>query len=302
MYNVTYLKNNGVDVDSSLELFGTIDIYNDTVGEFLISAKEKLEKLEEYKNRKDLANYAIYAHSLKSDARYFGFTQLGELAYNHEIKSKEGDFFYVYNNYAELAAETTKAINILNTYLSGNAPSTVDAEMPVGVAANEAINVAPAETVPVVTNDFSNVAAVSVPVQENQVSEDLHYYKKTILVVDDSNIVRNFVKRIFSDSYDVGTAKNGQEAIDILNANKGNENLAAILLDLNMPIVDGFAVLDYIRDNALEASVSIISGDSSKETIDRAFKYQIVDMLSKPFNDADIKRVVERTISYRDLI
>ena len=42
--------------------------------------------------------------------------------------------------------------------------------------------------------------------------------------------------------------------------------------------------------------VSIISGDSSKETIDRAFTYDIVDMISKPFNDNSISMVVEKTI------
>ena len=73
------------------------------------------------------------------------------------------------------------------------------------------------------------------------------YTSKTILVVDDSNIVRNFVKRIFSETYNVGVAENGEEAISIIDANKDNENIVAILLDLNMPKVDGFAVLDYMN-------------------------------------------------------
>jgi len=48
--------------------------------------------------------------------------------------------------------------------------------------------------------------------------------------------------------------------------------------------------------------VSIISGDSSKETIDKAFKYPIVDMLGKPFTQDDVKRIVEKTIMYKDII
>ena len=47
--------------------------------------------------------------------------------------------------------------------------------------------------------------------------------------------------------------------------------------------------------------VSIISGDSSKETIDRAFTYNIVDMLSKPFNDSSISIVVEKTLMRNEL-
>ena len=47
MYNITFLTSNGVDVDKSLELFGTIDTYNDTIGELILSIDEKMEKLEE---------------------------------------------------------------------------------------------------------------------------------------------------------------------------------------------------------------------------------------------------------------
>ena len=66
-----------------------------------------------------------------------------------------------------------------------------------------------------------------------------------------------------------------------------------------MPKVDGFAVLDFMKENGLlkKMPVSIISGDSSKETIDRAFTYEIVDMLGKPFNEQNIKSVVEKTLS-----
>ena len=129
------------------------------------------------------------------------------------------------------------------------------------------------------------------------------YNSKTILVVDDSNIVRNFVKRIFSETYNVGIAENGEEAISIIDANKDNDNIVAILLDLNMPKVDGFAVLEHMTEKGLllKIPVSIISGDSSKETIDKAFTYQIVDMLGKPFNETDVKRVVERTMFFKEL-
>ena len=69
-----------------------------------------------------------------------------------------------------------------------------------------------------------------------------------------------------------------------------------------MPIVDGFAVLEYMRKNELlgRMPVSIISGDSSKETIDRAFTYQIVDMINKPFNEKSIKSVIEKTLIYKE--
>lgn len=266
MSDIDFLISNGVDINKSLELFGDIETYNATIGDFLISYKNKIDKLTMYKNNSDMANYAIYVHSLKSDARYFGFTQLAEIAYEHEMKSKAGDAFYIREHFNELLEEGNKAIAIIKAYLEKNSETT--------------------------TNNITTS------------SEGKVYSKKTILVVDDSNIIRNFVKRIFNDKYVVETAKDGQETIDIIEANKENDNIAAILLDLNMPRVDGFAVLDYMKEKDLfnKIPVSIISGDSSKDTIDRAFTYQIVDMLGKPFNENDIKNVVEKTLYYKELV
>lgn len=266
MKDIKFLSQNGVDVEKSLELFGDIGTYNDTIGDFLVGAKEKLAKLEVYKNAKDMVNYEIYVHSLKSDAKYFGFTKLAEIAYDQELKSKAGDIYYIYEHYNELVSEVSRTIHIVKEYLE--------------LESSE--------------SSSDNLSAIG----QGEV-----YNKKTILVVDDSNIVRNFVSRIFKDSYGVGIAKDGQEAINIIDANKNNDKIVAVLLDLNMPNVDGFAVLDYMNENNLftKIPVSIISGDSSKETIDKAFTYQIVDMLGKPFNDIDVKRVVEKTIYFKEM-
>lgn len=277
MRNPEFLISKGVDLQKSLELFGTIEMYNETIGEFIISVPGKINKLREYLDANDMPNYAIYAHSLKSDARYFGFTKLSEIAYSHELKSKEGDVYYVYDNFNDLTKAVDEAINIIQEYMKDEpAPSTT-------ANVEESVNIAPATPPTQGTNPYT---------------------AKTILVVDDSNIIRNFVKRIFDGQYEVGTAKDGQEAIDIISANKDNENIVAILLDLNMPRVDGFKVLEYMQENDLfqKNPVSIISGDSSKETIDKAFTYPIVDMLGKPFAESDVKRVIEKTLMYKDLI
>ena len=99
----------------------------------------------------------------------------------------------------------------------------------------------------------------------------------------------------------MGSAENGEEAIEIIKNNKDNGMIEAILLDLNMPKLDGFGVLEYMKENDLlkKMPVSIISGDSSKETIDKAFEYPIVDMLSKPFNDQNVKMVIDKTLIYK---
>ena len=263
MKDINFLKNSGVDIDKSLELFGDINTYNDTIGEFLVGIHTKINDLIKMMNASDMTNYAITVHSLKSDAKYFGFTKLAELALEHEEKSKAGDLYYVTSHINDLINETNNAIVLIQEYMNGD--------------------------------------SVVEKLEEDVVIEP--YKDKTILVVDDSNIIRNFVKRIFSDKYNVGTAENGEEAINIIKANKDNNLIEAILLDLNMPKVDGFAVLEFMRQNDLlkKMPVSIISGDSSKETIDRAFTYEIIDMLEKPFTDQNVKMVIEKTMFVNDM-
>lgn len=266
MKDIEFLEKNGIDINKSLEIFGDINTYNETIGEFLLDAHSKINELIKFMNNKNLSNYSICVHSLKSDAKYFGFTKLAEMAYEHEMKSKSGDLYYVTSHINDLIKETNNAIILIQEYMNGTDEITEEKK-----------------------DKVESTGEV--------------YDEKTILVVDDSNIIRNFVKRIFSDSYNVGTASDGDEAISIIKANKDNEFIEAILLDLNMPKKDGFAVLDYMNENDLlkKIPVSIISGDSSKETIDRAFTYQIVDMLEKPFNDQSIKMIIDKTLFFKEM-
>lgn len=279
MYDENYLIQNGVDVTKSLELFGDINTYNEIVGEFLVSAKEKQAKLQKYKDEKDMANYTIYVHSLKSDAKYFGFTKLATMAEEQEQKSKEGDVFFIYENFQALIDEIQRMMLVVKKYLYPETQTSQTATQVVSMPDSQTVASAPVENLPE------------------------PYTQKTILVADDSNIIRNFVKRIFSEKYNVGVAQDGEEALKIIKANQNNEEIVAVLLDLNMPRVDGFAVLDFMNNNQLfsKMPVSIISGDSSKDTIAKAFGYQIVDMLAKPFTEMDIKHVVEKTIYFKNI-
>ena len=113
----SFLEENGVDVNAGLELLGDMDMYNETMGDFLEEINEKLPKLVEYKNNNDMPNYAIIVHSIKSDSKYLGFTKLAGLAYNHEMKSKANDTSYVNANYDELQKEIDRIIKIIKEYL-----------------------------------------------------------------------------------------------------------------------------------------------------------------------------------------
>ena len=118
---------------------------------------------------------------------------------------------------------------------------------------------------------------------------------KKILVADDSKIISNIIERAFKDEYEVLTAVNGREAIDIIK-NNVDDSIIGMFLDLNMPEVDGFTVLDYFKENNLfkRIPVCIITGDVQKERIDRAFNYNILDVLAKPFTFERVREEVAR--------
>ena len=64
-----------------------------------------------------------------------------------------------------------------------------------------------------------------------------------------------------------------------------------------MPGIDGFGVLEFIKSNGISIPVIIISGDTTKETIDRAFTYNVVDMIEKPFSDKVIVDKIDRILA-----
>ncbi len=255
MKDENFLRSKGVDIDKSLELFGDIETYNLTLNDFLGAISEKVENLEKYKEANDMPNYAILVHSLKSDAKYFGFTHLAELAYEHEMKSKANNMYYVFDHFNELIAEVNNVVSLVGEYL-GKSVNTFKVEQ---------------------TNNISS--------------------GDSILVVDDSNIVRVFIDKVFSGVYNVISANDGKEALDYISNDKGN--IKAMLLDLNMPNVNGMEVLEYFKNNSLfnKIPVSIITGEDSNDEIEKALTYPVVEVLTKPFNERDIKRVVEKTIN-----
>ena len=76
------------------------------------------KEIVNYKNNNDMANYAIQVHAMKSNARSFGFMKLGDIAYDHEMKSKANDTLYVNEHFSELENEVRNVINIITNYMA----------------------------------------------------------------------------------------------------------------------------------------------------------------------------------------
>ena len=486
MNDVNTLTSNGVNVQSSLELLGDMEMYNETLSDFLDMVEEKKSNLEKFKAESDMPNYAIAIHALKSDARYLGFLELGDLAYDSELKAKASDQAGVEANHQNIMDHLDQMVNIACTYLGRENPfgasaapvaempapqgqvqsPMVDAsqmqmpqaqavdpaaqmmqgvqpqmqaqtpqmpqvqapmmdasqmqmaqtqsmnpttqvpqgvqmpapqtqvpaspQMPQAQGINPAVQVPQGVQMPIpqaqmpafpqmqaspmamptpqMQNQVYDLSTgqmvnapqnpVSNPVNPqvggayqstgfNQIGSQMPMYNQpgampnmqgydsmnqalyqrelqqqellrlqqmqafqmqnpnlvpkagTILVVDDSNLVANFVKKIFDSRYDVVIASDGEKAIELCADENFRKKIKACLLDLNMPNVDGYQVLDdfYQKGYFVKMPIAVISGVEDMESIDRVNKYPIIDILAKPFNERDVQRVVEKCLA-----
>lgn len=111
-----YLTQKGIDLDKALSLLGDMEMYESTLKDFSDNADNKWLNIRHYKQSSDLANYAIEVHSLKSDAKYLGFMRLAEIAYEHELKSKDNDENFIKNHFEQLEAEYNRVMAIIDEY------------------------------------------------------------------------------------------------------------------------------------------------------------------------------------------
>ena len=139
-------------------------------------------------------------------------------------------------------------------------------------------------------------APASTPIETLEVVEEpdtlTEANMKSILIVDDSSMIRNYLERIFINDYNITMAVDGNDAIEKIQQNLNNLNI--ILLDLVMPKADGFFVLEHIQKYNVDIPVIIISGDTSKQSIEKAFDYGVVDIIKKPFDSDIIKDKIAR--------
>ena len=111
--------------------------------------------------------------------------------------------------------------------------------------------------------------------------------KIKVLVVDDNEVSVSLMKNYFNNSEVtiMNVALNGLEAVNLIS----NNNYDVILLDLVMPVRDGFYVLDYLKDNKINIPVIVVSSYNESDTIRRVSEYGVKYYALKPFNLDDMK-------------
>lgn len=120
--------------------------------------------------------------------------------------------------------------------------------------------------------------------------------EKIILIVDDIELNRAILNDLFYREYCVVEAENGEEALEFIE--RYGDKIAIILLDIMMPVMDGFGVLREMTNRHLidKYPVFLITAEDSDEVINRGYDMGVVDVIHKPFNPSVIRRRVGNTV------
>ena len=119
--------------------------------------------------------------------------------------------------------------------------------------------------------------------------------RQKILIVDDSKLNRDILKEILGDAYNYLEAENGNQAIQRIGENIG---IDLMLLDINMPQMNGFEVLKIMKRSQCiaETPVIMISSEDAVDTMRKAYELGITDYITRPFDSVIVKKRVQNTL------
>ena len=119
--------------------------------------------------------------------------------------------------------------------------------------------------------------------------------KASVLIVDDEFGVRESLRMLLKSHYEIFTAQDGEEALEVLKERK----IDLITLDLNMPKLSGIETLREIRKIDAEVPVIIITGYGTQKDEEETRQYGVTDFIPKPFNTSKIISVIDGILGER---
>ena len=131
---------------------------------------------------------------------------------------------------------------------------------------------------------------------EREQYEKHNQIKQRILVVDDSEMNRAIFCEMLKDDFEIIEATNGQECVSLIE--QYGKEISLVLLDIVMPVMDGFEILMYMNRNHWieDVPVIMISSEESENYIRKAFKFGVSDYISRPFDSKVVYQRVFNTI------
>ena len=119
--------------------------------------------------------------------------------------------------------------------------------------------------------------------------------RQRVLIVDDAKLNRDILKEILGETYNYLEAETGNQAIQMIGENLG---IDLMLLDINMPQMNGFEVLEIMKRSQCiaETPVIMISSEDDVDTMRKAYELGITDYITRPFDSVIVKKRVQNTL------
>lgn len=211
---------------------------------------QQVEELEKFYDAKDLENYLIQIHALKSTSKSIGAMHLSEHARALEIAAREKDMDYIKKNHICVMAEYKELLERISATLD-----------------QQEIKVEEKEVVP---QDLGDAPL--------------------ILVVDDNALNLRVAEKMLETQFKVATVNSGKDALDFVKETIPD----LILLDIHMPEMDGFEVLEFLQGDPdyKEIPVVFLTANEERDVEVKGFEGGAQDFIKKPFSaDIMIRRV-----------
>jgi len=126
--------------------------------------------------------------------------------------------------------------------------------------------------------------------------------EKTVLVIEDESDIRRFARRLLElEGYHVLEAANGDEGLRLI---KKTQDLSMVLLDLRLPVRDGWVVMDEMRNDAKLSKIPVVvfSASAAEWQRKKALSKGAVGYLVKPLDAASLKQAVDATTHWEEVM
>ncbi len=122
--------------------------------------------------------------------------------------------------------------------------------------------------------------------------------KTKIIIADDMEINREILNEMFYETYEVLQARDGKEVIELLKREK--YEIGVLLLDVYMPNMGGFDVLNYMEQKGIldKIPVIVVTVSNAEETTLRAYEYKVAEIVIKPFSAKIVQRRVHNIVEF----
>lgn len=258
---------------------GSEEMYLEILKTYLSQRDKYMFGMREYYEKKDWDNYAILVHALKSTSLSIGAKELSEEAKQMEMAAKAMNVAVLDSGFDDLCLHYESVLKEIQNIIEPTQTEEIPDE-----------NVIKRE----LESDHEDRLSEAITTQKHLT----YRARKLILVVDDDTINLTLAEKLLSADYDIKKISSGEEALAFLETTEPD----LILLDIQMPEMDGFAVMSVIRSHSSYCKIPVIflTADRSEKTEETCFEMGAVDYIGKPFVPAILRYRVRRTLELED--